>query len=256
MNPYELARRLRLQALLARRLTNWRAVWRAYRRQTAPPALCFRSGHTLVHGPGDAPVFLFFEIFANGCYRKCVRLPDAGVVVDIGANVGAFVLDSAIRRPGLTFMAYEPNPLAFQQLVRNVEINRLGARVQVFNEAVSGTAGELPMWCGNSSLESSLTPPADASGGAWRTVRVVPLSTVVARAGRVALLKLDVEGAEADILEDAEALRDVEAVVGEHHDRTVPGTLDRVKSALLRAGFQPGLSSSPRCGDLFFATRA
>lgn len=256
MKLFDLLRRLRLQLLLARRLTNWHAVWRAYIRGTQPPPLSFRTGHTLAHGPADAPVFLFFEIFANGCYRKCVRLPDAGVIVDIGANVGAFVLDCAIRRPNLTFMAYEPNPVAFQQLARNVDINQLGTRVQLFNEAVSGTGGELRMWCSGSSLESSLTPPAHAGAGEWKTVHAVPLSRVVQRAGRIALLKIDAEGSEADILEDADALRHVAAVVGEHHDRTAPGTVIRVKSALLRAGFQPAVSSSARCGDMFFATRA
>jgi FkbM family methyltransferase len=255
MTVFDGVRRLRLQWLLARRLRNWREVWTKQQAGVAPPPLMFRSGHRLFHGTDDAPVFLFFEIFANGCYRRSVPLPHRGVVVDIGANLGAFVLDCAIRRPALTFMAYEPNRRTFERLAHNVEVNGLGARVRLFNEAVAGRAGELRMWFGGSSLESGIAPPSPDAEGLWRTVPAVTLSTVIERAGHVALLKIDAEGAEADILEDPVALQHVDAVVGEFHEALVPGTLVRLKAALAQAGLEARVSHSRRCGPMFSGHR-
>jgi hypothetical protein len=90
-------RRARLRALLTHRLSNAGDVWRAYRAGTDVPALKFRDGGTLYHGPGDSPVFLFFEIFANGCYRRQLQRPPRGRIVDIGANIGAFTIDCGQR---------------------------------------------------------------------------------------------------------------------------------------------------------------
>jgi FkbM family methyltransferase len=255
MTAIDRVRHLRLQWLLARQLSNPREVWNEYRAGTSVSPLLFRSGHRLVPGPGDAPVSLFFEIFANGCYRRCVPLPTRGVVVDIGANIGAFVLDCAVHRPLLTFMAYEPHAQTFERLAHNIEVNGLSPRVQLFNEAVAGVEGDVGFRSGASSTESRIEPASAVSHGERTTVRAVTLATVVERAGRVALLKIDAEGAEAEILEDAGALRLVDAVVGEYHEALVPGILGRVQAALERGGFQPRVSRSRRCGPMFFASR-
>ena len=66
----ELLRRARLQALMARQLVNWREAWGAYSSASPMPSLRFRNGLVFHHGPRDSAGFLFFEIFANGCYRR------------------------------------------------------------------------------------------------------------------------------------------------------------------------------------------
>jgi FkbM family methyltransferase len=240
--------------MMASRLRNWRDVWDAYVADQMPPPLVFRSGHTLFHEPGDAPVFLFFEVFANGCYRRCVPLPSRGAVVDIGANIGAFVLDCALGRSQVTVDAYEPNPRVFRTLQRNVDANGLGGRVRLFNEAVSAREGALRLWSAGATLAvSAFAPLADRSTAV--DVRSVALSTVVERAGTVALLKIDAEGAEGEILSDARSLASVEAVVGEYHEHLLPGSLARVRAGLTAAGFAPHVIRDRRCGPLFYAHR-
>jgi FkbM family methyltransferase len=248
-------RALRLQAMLARRLANWRAVWMAYRAGAEVPTLEFRSGARLYHQPGDAPVFLFLEIFGNRCYARNLPLPSSGTVVDIGANIGAFVLDVAMNKPALTVEAYEPGPAALETLARNVDANGLASRVRLYNEAVSAVDDDTRMWSGGMSLESTLIDPAK-NGGAWIPVRTVSLATVVARAGRVALLKIDAEGAEGEILRDVAALAHVDGVIGEYHESLVPGVLADVRRALEQAGMEVRVSTSPRCGPMFAAQRA
>lgn len=254
MTAFDYARRLRLRAMMARRLRNWRDVWDAYAADQVPPPLVFRSGHTLFHEPGDAPVFLFFEVFANGCYRRCVRLPARGVIVDIGANIGAFVLDCALGSAQVTVEAYEPNPRVFRTLAQNVDANGLRKRVRIFNEAVSAREGVLRLWTAGPTLAVSAFAPSGERGAAV-DVRSVALSTVIERAGDVALLKVDAEGAEGEILSDARSLARVAAVVGEYHEHLLSDSLSRVRDGLTAAGFVPRVTRDRRCGPLFYAQR-
>ena len=79
-------------------LANSSDVWQAYTTGAAVPPLVFRNGLTLHHGPADAPVHLFFEVFANGCYRRRIPFPASGIVIDIGANAAASVASMSWRR--------------------------------------------------------------------------------------------------------------------------------------------------------------
>ena len=249
-------RRARLRLLMARSLTNASEVWKAYRAEAPVPPLRFRNGATLQHGRGDAPVFLFFEIFANGCYRRQLRLPPRGTVVDIGANIGAFTIDCAFRYPDVRIEAYEPNPEAFHVLQTNVIANGLSARVRLYNEAVGSTPGTMRLWTGEGNVAATAYPSSTDAQGLSIAVPLTDLATVIQRAGRVSVLKIDAEGAEADILEaGGAALNDVEQIVAEYHEARVPGVLRRVEGVLRDRGFLPVVSRNRRCGPLVYAAR-
>ena len=243
------ARRLRLQVLLAAQLENWRDVWRAYRQRRRPPMLRFRNGRTLDHGPHDAPVFLFLEIFANRCYHRFMPRDLDGVVVDAGANIGAFTLACASWHPRVTIHAYEPNPAAREMLARNVAANGLEARVTIWPEALGAHDGSIQFHVAGASLEAGVL----ASGESIE-VPTVSLATVVGRAGgRVSLLKMDVEGAEADVFE-ASRSRGVLCIVGEYHPEIAPRVVERLRAAL-DGDFAVRFSDTRRCGRTFAATR-
>ena len=110
MEGARLARSVWLMLRIARRLKNWQEVWRGYIDQQPIPELHFRSGLRLAHDSGDAPVFLLFEVFADGCYRNHIHGPMQGTVIDIGANIGAAAMDFATRFNDIEIHAYEPNP--------------------------------------------------------------------------------------------------------------------------------------------------
>jgi len=241
---------------MTRELANAGDVWGAYSEGETPPPLRFRNGLTLHHGPDDAPVFLFFEIYANGCYRRSVPIPSSGRIVDIGANIGAFVLDCAARRPRVAIEAHEPNPRAFATLRHNVEANGLTGRVRLFQDAVSGRAGTLRLAVGGPSLAASGYGASRDESSSHVDVPAVTLRTVVERAGAIALLKIDAEGAEADILSSPRDLESVAAVVGEYHELLVPGVRARVLAALRDAGFNPTTTDGGRCGPMFHAVRS
>src|SRR5260370_25386181 len=72
---------------------------------------------------------------------------------------------------------------------------------------------------------------------------MVPLHTVIRRCigdGPIALVKIDAEGAEAGILEgaDAETLKEIRQFVIEYHNSLCPGALERCERVLADAGFR------------------
>ena len=254
----DLARHARLRALLTKHLSNATDVWHAHRSGTAVPPLRFRNGQVLLHDAGDAPVFLFFEIFANACYRRQLTTPPPGTtLIDVGANIGAFTLDSAARFPSLRIDAYEPNPRAFRILQENIAANRLESRVRAYPEAVGRSQGFLDLWGSAGSIAATGYPRGMEVSGSPAHCPMVDLGVAVARAGGdVSVLKIDAEGAEADIVEGGrDVLRSVAQVVGEYHEDRVPGVLDRCRAAFEQSGFAFTVVSTRRCGPLFRARR-
>jgi FkbM family methyltransferase len=248
-------RRARLQGLMARQLVNWREVWRAYASQTLMPPLRFRNGLVFRHGPRDSPGPLFFEIFANGCYRRGLPAALTGDVVDIGANIGAFTLDAATRYERAIVHAYEPDPETCAVLRQNVDANGLSSRVRIWNEAVAAEPGSLRLWRGDGSVVVSAHLPA-ASRGEPCDVPAVTLHDVLVRtSGRIGVLKMDCEGAEADILEAAgPALDAVQYMVAEFHSGLVPDVVPRIRR-VLEPSFDVRVTEGQRCGPMIRARR-
>jgi FkbM family methyltransferase len=247
--PVNWLRRARLRALLARQLENWDAVWSAYEAGTAVPALQFRDGRAFHHGPRDAPLFLFLEIFANRCYSRLAPARVNGPIVDIGANIGAFTLDAAARYPDAPIHAYEPDPVSRNVLRKNVVANGLEGRVTIWPDAVAASDGTLEFHQSGASLESG----AHASGGASIRVPCVSLGTVISRlGGPAALMKIDAEGAEVDMLE-AGSVTPAAHIVGEFHPWLVERSEERLRAALTPA-YEVAFVVTRRCGTMFKAS--
>lgn len=143
---------------------------------------------------------------------------------DLGAHVGFFALLLGRRTSGV--VAVEASPSNVVRLRRNVELNR--ARVEVVHAAVSATDGVV-----------TLAPHAESFmwkvGPGDERVDAVTLDGLLERFGAPALVKLDVEGAEADALEAAPRLLAARPafVVEMHGD----DARDRVLAALRAAGY-------------------
>ena len=140
-------------------------------------------------------------------------LGDGDVFVDIGANSGYFSVLAALRVGGRgRVLAFEPNPSVRRQLQRHLELNSIADRVTVSDLAVGGEDRDdvqlfVSCWPENDGI-ASLTPAAEtiARGGlradASILVRVRTFDSWMqsARLPRIDLMKIDVEGAEAQVL--------------------------------------------------------
>jgi len=148
----------------------------------------------------DAPVAAFL--------RERVR-PGA-VCIDVGANVGVYVLQFA-RWAGDEgrVVAFEPNPAARLVLERHVKLNHLTHRVSVVAAAVGAVAGEGVLFtCGADGM-SRLAEPNDELQGAVTPI-VVPVVTLDDHCRTAGIqpdwLLIDVEGFEIAVLEGAREL--------------------------------------------------
>jgi FkbM family methyltransferase len=241
-------------AQFVRHLKNWRAVWGAYRKAAPLPVFQFRNGIVLHHGPADDPVMLFHEVIIGGCYRRYLTQPLRGTMLDIGANIGMTSLDFIARTPGLQIHAYEPNPITREILRKNIDANGLAGRVKLHGEAVGREHGQLTLRLGD---HSGVASGYSANSGG-REFQVPMIDLNAALPGRVALLKIDTEGAEGDILEGAspETLARIDQVILEYHENFCPGVAKRCQAKLESAGFRCDVYAIAAEQGLLYACRA
>jgi len=73
------------------------------------------------------------EVFKEDCYN-IQDIPIGSTVIDIGAHIGTFTLRCAVER-NCTVYAYEPSPINYRFLRKNIEANGLN-KVKIFNKAI------------------------------------------------------------------------------------------------------------------------
>jgi FkbM family methyltransferase len=228
-------------------LNNWREVWAAYREHRRIPALVFRSGTRIVHGPGDDPITLFREIFIDRVYtRGLYQQKPNPVIIDIGANVGFFALYMASNTVRPEIHCFEPAGGTRELLAQNVSANGLDQIVRIHPFAVSDrTRVEHLHVSANSGHRSFLEHKY--VGHDTEPVNCLSLSEAFERCANpkmVDLLKIDVEGAEIEIFNGAEAsaLKRCRTIAVEVHDELRPGARDTVESLLRSNGFETRLA--------------
>ena len=163
--------------------------------------------------------------------KRNYRLDDIGLVkdstvVDIGAHVGVVSIYLA-KKYGCMVSAYEPNPNNYRRLLANIEQNKLDNFIFPHNLAVTCDGREV-----------TISEDANNSGGSniysgGAAVKSIALKDIII--DKIALLKIDCEGAEFEILEDLTPLQHVKAIRGEFHHRKgldPHALLERVRKAV------------------------
>jgi len=119
-------------------------------------------------------------------------------VVDLGANLGLHSV--VLAKLGLNVTSYEPDPLHVRIMRRHVEANGLGDQVRIREAAVTaeGEVVEFVRVLGNTT-GSHVAGAKDAPYGELERFEVesIPFSEAIHSAD---LVKMDVEGLEADLL--------------------------------------------------------
>ncbi|HEY6894636.1 MAG TPA: FkbM family methyltransferase [Rhodanobacteraceae bacterium] len=165
------------------------------------------------------------------------RLAPGDVAIDVGAHIGFFTMQMAAAvGPSGRVYAFEPHDLNAELLERSVAENRFSDRVLFRRAAVGASSGTATLTFPTETLNSggayllrSGTSPL--AGNVERQVPVVALDDLgIDR--RVAVVKMDVEGAEPLVVQGGRRLleRDRPIVLSELH----PTQLDRA------AGVTPG----------------
>lgn len=146
--------------------------------------------------PLSGDFFVLHELFVGECYFvPPTWRAGVAVVADLGANIGLTTLYLRGLFPQASFVCVEPDPANAELLRRNVA--SLGPRAKVIEAAVSDAPGEASFDDSRPSWGRRL----QEGPGTGRRVRCVTMDEVLAHAGgRIDLLKIDIEGAEARVL--------------------------------------------------------
>jgi FkbM family methyltransferase len=141
-----------------------------------------------------------------GTRRLIERLIKPGMIfVDIGANIGLHTLAAARAMQGVgKIVAFEPYAPTLALLAESVAINGFSGIVELHGAAVSSKAGvqrlHLGKWSGHHSLyslEENDMSGKDVDVAIVRLDEAIPLHT------KIDCIKIDVEGAELEVLEGA-----------------------------------------------------
>ena len=93
------------------------------------------------------------DIFVNGVYEEDThdfllqRIPQNGVFLDLGANIGSIAIPLCKKRPDIKCIAVEAAPWIFEYLKYNIAANGLNQNIHPVNKVLSDTSGgQLPFY--------------------------------------------------------------------------------------------------------------
>lgn len=169
-----------------------------------------------------------------GFAAAAAKLKPGDICIDCGANVGSYT--QFLAKHGAEVFAFEPDPVAFACLER-----RFGASPGIhLSAAAVGTAdGKEKLFMHEHykddpvhySQGSSLVREKINVGTAYREVEVIDLASFIKALSRpVAILKMDIEGAEVDVINhllDSGLEGRIQAAFVEMHDHKIPSLRSR-----------------------------
>ncbi len=161
----------------------------------------------------------------------CGLLRPGDVAIDCGANVGA--VSARLLASGADVIAFDPEPWAVEKLKERFSGH---PRYQLHNVAVGCGEGSITLFRAanfdqnekNASVKSTVVSggrminEADGAGISVAQINFVTfLQNLVAERGEIAFLKMDIEGAELDLLEAmdrADLFASIRCTVAETHE--------------------------------------
>jgi FkbM family methyltransferase len=146
------------------------------------------------------------------------RLEPGGICMNVGANVGAHVLQMARRvGPSGRVIAFEPNPAAMRVLSRHVTINGFADRVTLVESAAGAKPGTAVLYTQGVDQRARLGSANPGLSGPLHPISV-PVTTLDTWCDthhlRPDWLMIDVEGFEEDVLRGAETLISTHPALG------------------------------------------
>jgi FkbM family methyltransferase len=189
-------------------------------------------GLQLIYNDATALMGMYNEIFYQEHYKFISSVKEP-IIIDCGANIGLSVLYFKMLAPKASVIAIEADPDVAEILKKNLEINNCQA--EIVTKAV---------WTTNNEILSFGKAGADA-GSLFSTANVtlvetIRLKDIIEKYSEIELLKIDIEGAEIDVIKDCKTvLFKVKKVFIEFHSfPDKPQQLEDILSIMVDQGFR------------------
>lgn len=199
----------------------------------------------------DADASVFFEVFED---REYGLLDDViknakNPIIDVGAHVGMFSLYAAVLNDKIPIYAYEPDPENFKTLKSHFTDNRI-FNVYPKNLAISSVSGQRVLFLKHDSHNHSLF--SDENDEKEQKIFTSSLSQILEKIRELNdtdvcdLLKLDAEGVEFEIFENAEKsqIRSFNNIYMEYHELCEDMKGETIRKILEKASFKTRLIPS------------
>jgi FkbM family methyltransferase len=196
-----------------------------------------------------ADTFTFYEIFIKRVYDACLPLPRDAMIIDAGANIGLASLFFKSHAPEARIVAIEPEHDNFDLLLQNVP----DETVVAYRAALWAESGEAAIHVGGPT--GHRVGRAETPGDEGEMIPALTLDDIadLHAPGNLDLIKVDIEGAEAEVFRRSWAcLERTHTVVMEIH---VAGVIDRIAHVLGGHGLLHMPPAHPEFPHLFRRAR-
>ncbi len=155
------------------------------------------NGHRLSIPDGPSFLWQYYEVFFKEIY-KFESQTNTPIIFDCGANIGTASIYFKSIFPDAVIHAFEPDPKIFGILEQNIRDNGY-ADIQLYQKAV---------WKNNDFIEFG-SEGSDSGSILTKTENVIKIKTIrlkdhIQNVGTVDFLKMDIEGAEVEVIKDCE----------------------------------------------------
>lgn len=191
------------------------------------------------------------KILSKEYCLNLINFEEGDNILDVGANTGDFYLCLMnLGIANLNYFAFEPAPLTFLNLKRNIESNKV-INSEIFNIGLWNQDKKLKFYLAEDDFDSSFIFPKNKTSSI--EIEGKRLSNIIKEP--VKLLKLEAEGAEPEVLEgigDKLGLIEyIAADLGFERGLRSDSTIPEVSNYLIPKGFDLITISSPRLICLF-----
>lgn len=165
---------------------------------------------------GDSSSFIgqYNEIIKKEiyCFKTQYEKP---YIIDCGANIGISLIFFKIKFPNAVIVAFEPDPRVFQLLSENIN-NFKFSNITLINKGVWDKDGKVKFF--GKGDDSGKIVEANLPNQDYFEIEVASLRPFLQK--KVQLLKIDIEGAEFEVLQDiSDLLYNVEKIFIEYHSK-------------------------------------
>ena len=199
----------------------------------------------------DADASVFFEVFEDREYAVLDSIIQNSKypIIDVGAHVGMFSLYSAALNRNVPIYSYEPDPENFKLLKEHLTENRV-TNVYPKNLAISATSGQRVLFLKPDSHNHSLI--SDENDEKEQKIYTSSLDGILKKIKEINdldscdLLKMDAEGVEFEIFENAEKnlIRRFNNIYMEYHELMENLRGENIRKILEKSGFKATIMPS------------